>query len=368
MRQNTISVPAPLLAAVAILASACAPAGPAAPPAATPAAAATPAPTPTPDAKAAIADFYRGKTVSIVVGFAPGGGFDATARLLSRHLPKHIPGGPTVIVQNMEGAGSLVAANHLYNVAKPDGLTVGLFHETQVLNQLQGREGVQFDARKFGWLAGSFSSSVACMVRQDTPFKSWRDVIASKDPVSFAGTGPGSNTDDAPKVLKSATGANTKVVSGYKGSADVRLAVERGDVHGACFSWESVKATAPDWAAGKTVRTLLQFGRRKHADLAAVPLAEEFATSDDGKAFIRLFSAPAQMAKSFVLPPGAARERLAALRAAFAAAYKDPELLEDAKKSKIDIEPLTAEEVEQIIQEVLSTPPEVAKRFAEILK
>lgn len=352
-----------LAVVTALLAAACAPAPAAPAPAAQP-----PAPTPTPDPRAAIADFYRGKTVSIVVGFAPGGGFDATARLLARHLPKHIPGNPSVIVENMEGAGSLKAANHLYNATKADGLTIGLFHETQVINQLQGREGVQFDARKFGWLGGSFSSSIACMVRQDTPFKTWRDVIASKDPVSFAGTGPGSNTDDAPKVLRAATGANTRVVSGYKGSADVRLAVDRGDVHGACFSWESVRATAPDWASRKTARPLLQIARQKHADIPDVPLAEEFATGEDGKAFIRLLGAPAQMAKSFVLPPNAPRERLDALRAAFAAAYKDPELLEDAKKGKIDIAPLTAAEVEQIVNDVLRTPPEVAKRFAQVLK
>lgn len=359
-----LSAIARTLALAALVAGACAPgSGQATSPA--PAAA---SPTPTADARAAVADFYRGQVVTIVVGFAPGGGFDTTARILARHLPKHIPGNPTVIVQNMEGAGSLVAANHLYNVAKPDGRTLGLFHETQVINQLTGKEGVQFDARKFAWLGGSFKTVVTCLLREDTPFRTWRDVVSSQKPAIFGSTGPGSNTDETPKILRAATGANVRVIAGYKGSAEIRNAVERGEVDGMCLSWDSIRATAPDWAQGKVVRNLVQVGLAKSRELPDVPLAEEFATSEEGKLLLRVLATPQQMAKSFAAPPGTPPERVEALRTAFAAAYKDPELLEDAKKSKIEIEPLTGEEVERVVNDLLKTPPDVAKKFLDALK
>ena len=243
----------------------------------------------TTDEFAAAAAFYSRKTVSIIVGSGVGGGFDTTARLVARHIGRHIPGTPTVIVVNMPGGGGLVAANHLFNAAPKDGTVIGLFHEAQVMNQLTDGEGVQFDLLKFNWLGSSYDDPNVCLVRSDALVTTFPDVIGRAKPIAIGGTGPGSNSHDAPRVLARATGANLRTVAGYSTTNDVRLGIERGEVHGMCLGWESVRSTSAQWLEDNYARVFVQNGTARHRDLPDVPLALEFAQDEES-------SAPAQAA------------------------------------------------------------------------
>jgi tripartite-type tricarboxylate transporter receptor subunit TctC len=197
--------------------------------------------------QSAATDFFRGKTISIVVGSGAGGGFDTTARLVARHIGKHIPGAPTLIVVNMPGGGGLVAANHVFSAAPKDGTVIGLFHEAQMMNQLTGGEGVNFDLRQFNWLGSSYDDPNVCIVRTDAGVTSFHEMIGNARMIAVGGTGPGSNTYDAPRVLAAATGASLKAVAGYPTTNDVRIGVERGEIQGMCLGWESVKSASSQW-------------------------------------------------------------------------------------------------------------------------
>jgi len=242
-------------------------------------------------------DFYQGKTVSIIVGSGAGGGFDTTARLVARHIGRHIPGAPTPIVVNMPGGGGLVAANHVFSAAPKDGTVIGLFHEAQVMNQLTGGEGVNFDLRQFNWLGSSYDDPNVCIVRTDAPVTTFKDMIGRPMPIAVGGTGPGSNTYDAPRVLGAATGANLKAVAGYPTTNDVRVGVERGEIQGMCLGWESVQSASGDWLKDGYARVFVQNGTARHKDLQDVPLALEFAKDDDSKTLLHLVDAPGAMAK-----------------------------------------------------------------------
>jgi tripartite-type tricarboxylate transporter receptor subunit TctC len=242
-------------------------------------------------------DFYRGKTVSIIVGSGAGGGFDTTARLVARHIGRHIPGVPTVIVVNMPGGGGLVAANHVFSAAAKDGTVIGLFHEAQVMNQLTGGEGVNFDLRQFNWLGSSYDDPNVCIVRTDAAVTTFKDMIGRATPIAVGGTGPGSNTYDAPRVLAAATGANLKAVAGYPTTNDVRIGVERGEIQGMCLGWESVQSASGEWLKDGYARVFVQNGTARHKDLQDVPLALEFAKGEDSKTLLRLVDAPGAMAK-----------------------------------------------------------------------
>src|SRR5687767_199843 len=205
-----------------------------------------------------IASFYRGKTVTIIVGFSPGGGFDTTALILGRHLGNHIPGNPAIIVENMDGAGSLIAANHIYSFAKPDGLTLATFNEVQVINQVTNMDGVQFDARKYGWLGNVQQASTTCTIRSDTPYNAPPDLKRKDLPtINLGGTAAGSATDDVAKLLEQVVGANVKLVSGYPGTSQIRLAVESREVDGLCWTWDSVRATAQNWLDTNYIKVLV---------------------------------------------------------------------------------------------------------------
>ena len=236
--------------------------------------------------------FYRRKTVSIIVGSGAGGGFDTTARLVSRHIGKHIPGAPVVIVQNMPGGGGLVAANHMFSAASKDGTVIGLFHEAQVMSQLTGVEGVQFDLREFNWLGSSYVDPNVCIVRTDAPATTFKDMIGHSTPIAVGGTGPGSNTYDAPRVFAMATGANLKAVAGYPTTNDVRIGVERGEIQGMCLGWESVRSASTQWLDDKYAIVFVQNGTTRHKDLPNVPLALEFAKDEGSRALLRLVDAP----------------------------------------------------------------------------
>jgi tripartite-type tricarboxylate transporter receptor subunit TctC len=311
--------------------------------------------------------FYRGKTVSIIVGSGAGGGFDTTARLVSRHIARHIPGEPTVIVVNMPGGGGLVAANHVFSAAAKDGTIVGLFHEAQMMSQLTGGEGVNFDLRQFNWLGSSYDDPNVCLVRTDAHV-SFSDLIGRAAPIAVGGTGPGSNTYDAPRVLAAATGANIRAVAGYPTTNDVRVGVERGEIQGMCLGWESVQSASGEWLKDGYAKVIVQNGATRLPDLQDVPLALEFAKDEDSRTLLRLVDAPAAMAKPFALPPDVDPARVQVMRDALQATYRDPAFLEEAKVMNLEFQPKTAEQIQQVLNEVLATPPEIAAKYRQIIQ
>lgn len=350
-----------LIVGAALVTAACAGPSPAAPATTAPAARATPAPTPAP------APFYEGKTIRIIVGFEPGGGFDTTSRILSRHLGKYIPGKPTLVVENMPGAGSRVAANHLYKVAQPDGLTFGVFNEQQVLQQALGQPGIEFDATKFSWLGSAFSSTIACIARADSGFKKVEDLIGAPKQFIVGSTGPGSNTHDFALVLRAAIGANIKMVPGYDGTAGISRAVASGEVQGGCWTWESMKVTqGRNLEEGKMV-VLVQQGSERHVDLKNVPLGTEVAKTTEAKTMLKAITAPGVISKPYAAPPGVAADRLKILREAFTKVWKDAELIEEAKKAKIDLDPKDGEALFAVVKELLESDKAVLEQLKKVL-
>jgi tripartite-type tricarboxylate transporter receptor subunit TctC len=332
------------LSALAIVVAAC---GGAAPPVTAPTA------TPTQDPAAAVKAFYSGKTVRVIVGLEAGGGFDTTARVLARHMGKYIPGNPTLVVENMPGAGSRVAANHLYEVAEPDGLTFGVFNELQTLQQALGAADIKFDARKFSWLGSVFSATIVCIARKDKGFTKVEDIQGTKQFI-VGSTGPGSNTGDFPQILRTAIGANIKIVSGYQGTAGISRAVDSGEVDGGCWTWESMSVTQGQNIKDGKMVPLLQQGDEKIKDLPDVPLAVDVAKTNEGKAMLKAITAPANISKAFTAPPNVPADRLQALRDAFTKAWNDPELKAEAKQAKIDILPKDHQAVQKVVNELLS--------------
>jgi tripartite-type tricarboxylate transporter receptor subunit TctC len=312
-------------------------------------------------------EFYRDKTVTIIVGSGAGGGFDTTARLVARHLGRHVPGAPTVIVQNMPGGGGLVAANYVFSAAPKDGTAVGLFHEAQVMSQLTGGEGVDFDLRAFNWLGSSYVDPNVCMVRTDAPITAFAEMIGRPLAVAVGGTGPGSNTYDAPRVLAAATGANLRAVAGYPTTNDARVGVERGEIQGMCLGWESVRSLSREWLETGYVRVFVQNGTTRHRDLPDVPLAMEFARDDESRALLRLVDAPGAMSKPFSLPPGVDAARVALMRDALQATYRDPAFLEEAATMNLDFQPKDAAGIQAVLDDVLATPPAIAAKYRAIV-
>jgi tripartite-type tricarboxylate transporter receptor subunit TctC len=318
--------------------------------------------------QAAGGDFYEGNTVSIIVGSGAGGGFDTTARLVARHIARYIPGAPTVIVVNMPGGGGLIAANHVFRAAPKDGTVIGLFHEAQMMNQLTGGEGVNFDLRAFNWLGSSYDDPNVCIVRTDAPVTDFEGLVGHEMPIAVGGTGPGSNTYDAPRVLAAATGANLRAVAGYPTTNDVRIGVERGEIQGMCLGWESVRSASGPWLADGYARVFVQNGTERHPDLPGVPLAMEFAKDDDSRTLLRLVDAPGAMAKPFALPPGVHPDRVEVMRAALQATYRDPTFLEEASAMNLVFQPKGTDEIQQILDEVLATPPEITAQYRQIIQ
>ena len=315
-------------------------------------------------------DFYRSKVIRIIVGFSPGGGFDTFARTLSRHMGKYVPGNPTIIVENMTGAGSLIAANHIYKVAKPDGLTIGAFNGNQVLGQLVGAQGIAFDARKMSWLGAPGYNHDLCLLSQKTGITAADQWLASKTVFKLAGSAPGATTDDVAKVLKEAIGLPMRLISGYKGTADMRVAVESGEIDGLCgFSWVSVRTTWRKAVETNQVTIMLQSAPKAHADLPKVPLSISFAKTAEARQLIEAgIHTPSSITYSYSLPPNMPKERLQLLRKAFSSTMKDQDFLNDAGKANLEIAPASGEEIEQSIQNMFKTPSAVVAKLREVLK
>ena len=313
--------------------------------------------------------FYKGKTVRIIVGASAGGGYDTYSRTIARHMGKHIPGNPGFVVDNMPGAGFLISANHMYKVAKPDGLTIGHFIGGLFLQQLLGKPGVEFDARKFEYMGVPAQDNYMLGVHKSTGITSVEQWLSSKTMIKFGGVGVGSATDDIPKVLGAAIGLPFQLVSGYKGTADVRLAFNSGEINGICNSWESFKATwSKELAAGEVV-IVLQNVAKPHPDQPKLPLAINYAKTEEGQKLIRaLVHSVGPTARPYVLPPGTPKDRVQILRKAFIDTVKDPEFLADANKARLDINPLDGAELEKNVKEVFNLDPKLIPRAKEILK
>ncbi len=313
-------------------------------------------------------EFFKGKTIRLIVGFSPGGGFDTYTRLIARHFGRHVPGNPNTLVQNMTGAGSLIAANYMYKRAKPDGLTIANFHGSLALQQVLGGKGLQFDMRKFDWLGVPVQGSSACALTTASGITSMDKWFAAKEPVKLGGTAPGGTTSDIPRVLKAALGLPIKLVEGYGGTANIRLAAEGGEVAGGCWQWESIKTTWRKGLESGEVKVVLQALPKKHPELPDVSNAIDYAKSDDARLLIKVgIHNPAAITRYYSLPPGVPRDRVIVLQKAFMETLRDPKLLEDAKGSNIDLDPLTGQQVKEIINEMLGLKPDVVTKLKEVL-
>ncbi len=313
--------------------------------------------------------FYKGKTVRIIVGASAGGGYDTYSRTLSRHMGKYIPGNPTLVVDNMPGAGFLISANHMYTVATPDGLTIGHFIGGLFLQQLLGKSGIEFDARKFEYMGVPAQDNYMLGVHKSTGITSIDQWLNSKSPVKLGGVGIGSATDDIPKVLGAAIGLPFQLVSGYKGTADVRLAFNSGEILGVCNSWESFKATwSKELSAGEVV-VVLQAVAKPHPEQPKLPLAISYAKTEEAQKLVRaLVHSISPTARPYVLPPGTPKNRVQILRKAFMDTFKDADFLADANKARLDLNPLDGAELEKNVKEVFNLDPKLIPRAKEILK
>lgn len=315
-----------------------------------------------------VSNFYQGKTVRIIVGLAPGGGFDTYARAIARHLGKHIPGNPAVIVDNMTGGGSLVAANYVYGASRPDGLTIGHWSGGLILHQVLGGEGIEFDARKYRFITVPTPDNIVCAVRKEAGVRRLSDLSTVREPVIFGATAPGSATEDVPKLLAAGLGFNVRVVSGYSGTAIIRQAADSGEVNGGCWAWESVKVT---WKAAVEAGDALIIGQitsQKLPDLPDVELAMDLAKTDDARQLLNAGAiVPYRINRPFTVHPDTPNDRVQALRQGFMAVFKDPEFLEEAEKARLDVEPIPGEEVERLIQELFNTPEPVKARLKSVL-
>ncbi|MBX9774835.1 MAG: hypothetical protein K2Y71_10540 [Xanthobacteraceae bacterium] len=305
--------------------------------------------------------FFQGKQITIVVGFSAGGTYDATARLFARHLGKHLAGHPGVIVRNMPGSGSLVAALHLNTAAPRDGTTLGVVGGGIVLEPLLGNPQAKYDARRFNWIGGRTKDNIVCATWNRVPVRSMADVTRRETVVGA--TGPGSRTLTHPRAFNELLGTKFKIVSGYPGGSEITLAVERGELEGYCgWSVGSIVNRASSWLHDGTLTLLAQLTR----DLPNVPVARDLVPTETGKRVIDFLSADVVLAWPLVAPPGLPAERVNELRAAFLAMMKDPELRAEAARQKLEIEPVPGPEMQSLVEQLYSAPPDVVELVKKI--
>jgi tripartite-type tricarboxylate transporter receptor subunit TctC len=317
--------------------------------------------------------FYQGKTITLVAGTTAGSQYDAHARLIAQHWGKHIPGNPGLVVQNMPGAGSLIAANHLYNVAKPDGLTITSIIPAIYFNQLAGRKEVQFDYPKFNWIGSVDRSGNVMYIRSDSPFKTIYDVRRAAQPPKCTATGTGTVGHYTPKLLNETIGTKFDIILGYPGGPEMDLAVEKNEAqcraftHAAWFSGEPYRS----WQAKGFAHVLIQTGNKRDERLPQVPtldeLMTEFKTNDLGRRLANVILASGELGRPYIVPPGIASERLKLLRQAFMKLMVDTEFLADVKKRGLEVKPSTGEELEKLAKDVMSQPREVIEKVEKLM-
>lgn len=309
---------------------------------------------------------FAGKTVNMIIGFGPGGGYDMWGRVMARHIGKHLPGNPTVVPQNMPGAGSYVAASYLYNVAPKDGTAIGIIARDAALGPLSGAPGARFDATKLSWLGSPTRETNVCIAWHTSPVKTVQDLQEKQ--LIVGDTGPGTGTRSYPKVLSDVFGMRFKLVGGFRSSADVFLAMERGEVEGICESLDSVNNRRPDWISGKQVAVLFQAGAEPNPDLKGVPFVLDLAKTAEERQTLEFLYAGQGIGRPFVAPPDLPPERLKMLREAFDATMKDPEFIADAKKTGLDLDPETGEHLATLINKIYATPKAIVERVSNLIK
>jgi tripartite-type tricarboxylate transporter receptor subunit TctC len=315
------------------------------------------------------APFYEGKTIRIIVGYSPGGGYDALARMLARHMPKYIPGQPTIIVDNMAGAGSLLAANYIYKAAKPDGLTMGHFNGGLVFNQVLHQPGVEFDALKYVYIGAVARDESAVALTKASGITSVEKWLAAKTPVKMGTTGPGAfGTDNVIKVIKIALGLPIQIISGYKGTADIRIAAESGEIEGSAWGWDSMKGTWQNAIELGNVIVVLQTVPKPFPDLPRVPLAIDQAKTPEARQLIEAgIHHPSKITKTLALPPGTPNDRAQILRKAVQDTVKDKEFIAEADKARLGLNPVTAEDMKKTIESIFKLEPGLLAKLKTIL-
>ncbi len=309
------------------------------------------------------AEFYKGKQLTFIVGSSPGGGYDAQARLLARHMGKHLPGAPSFVVQNMPTAGSLAATNHLYTIAPKDGSTFGMVQRGMLTATLTNPTGVRFDISKFNWIGNMASETAVVVAWADSPIKTTADLFTTE--MVVGGTGPTIDTETTPRLLNALIGTKFKVISGYPGTTEVTLAMERGEVHGlGDWSWSNVKSRRGDYLRDKKIRVLMQSALEKEPDLPDVPLALDYVKNPEDRQIMELIMAQKTVARPVVAPPDIPQDRIDTLRAAFMATGKDPEFMQDADKSKLDIALSSGADVDKVVARIVKTPPALAEKLS----
>jgi tripartite-type tricarboxylate transporter receptor subunit TctC len=305
-----------------------------------------------------VEDFYKGRNMNLYIGYSTGGAYDFYARSIGRFMGRHIPGNPTLVPQNMEGAGSLRLANFLYRVAPHDGSAFGTIGRGIPFDPLLLGQGDAFDAQKFSWIGSANNEVSVCVAMRDSGITKFEDLFTKE--LTVGGTGTSADTDQFPRVLNSVLGTHFKVVEGYPGGNDVVLAMERGEVKGRCgWSWSSVKTTHKDWLDDKRMVVLVQLSLTRHPEMPDVPLVSDFAKTDEQRAILKLIFARNVIGRPYLAPPNLPPDRLATLRQAFMDTMKDKDFLAEAQKTDLEVNPVSGEDVEKLVKEVYATPPDI---------
>jgi tripartite-type tricarboxylate transporter receptor subunit TctC len=311
-----------------------------------------------------VEQFYRGRQVNLIVGFNPGGAYDPYARTVARHLPKHLPGSPDIVVKNMQGAGSVRAANYLYNVAPKDGSELGLIAGSAALEPMFGVRPTKFEGRKFTWLGSANDEPGVCFSWHTSPIVSAQDLFDKEMILGASGT---SNLD-FPLALNAVLGTKMRIVRGYNGTSSIMLAMERGEIQGMCgMVLAGMQTSHPDWLKDKKVRTLMQIGLEPNKAMTGIPFVMDLARSEDDRRVLRLLVGWTIMGRPYLAPPGVPDDRRTALRRAFDVTMKDPAFLADAAKVRLDISPIAGDAIDRFLQDVYSTPRPLVERAAKIL-
>jgi len=314
-----------------------------------------------------VADFYKGKSITMLVASGVGGGYDTYARVFARYAIKHIPGNPNIIAKNMPAAGGLAAASTLYNNADRDGLNIGAFANVSTLDPLFGNPGARYDSRKFGWIGSIGKLQNVCASWHTSSIKTIDD--AKKREMIVAGAGAASNTAVVPRIVNEVLGTRFKVVSGYDPAGGLTLAVESGEAEGICgLSWSTMKASRPDWISGKKLNVIVQMSMERLPDLPDVPSVLDLVTDPERKRVLELILIRQETGRPFASAPDTPKERLAALRKAFDATMKDAEFLADADRNQMEIEPLTGAQIEDFLAKAYASPPDIIAKAAALVE
>lgn len=311
-----------------------------------------------------VADFYKGKTITIYIAFSPGGTYDLFGRMVARHIGRHIPGNPTVIASNMPGAGGLTATNFMYRAAPKDGTAMAIITQNVAIEEALQNKAVQYKSNEFNWI-GRATSNIEIHVLS-TKSKGHTIEGARKHETPVASTGPGSPSDSYPRLLNATLGTNFKVIRGFTGSVAGLLAVERGEVDGALTSWNTMKTTRMNWLTEGRAVIPVQYVLRRSPELKDVPTPLELAKNEEDRKLLAFAISSAEVGRSFLAPPGVPEDRVKALRAAFDAAMKDPELLAEVNKAQLDFDPASGEELAKIIADTLNVDPAIIERMRKI--